>query len=478
MTNPAQGWNRLPLIALLAFLISSIRIFVRFLYQAVPALVGVYFALRNHLQFVPYVLAGLLTILLIATFLRYRRFLWQFDEQRIRVKQGVFKVTELNLGYERIQQADIRQPFWLKPFNLTVLSLQSAGSKGKEVEIPALSVALSADLQQRVLAKSQEAGVAEQSGAEASDLTHDFELQLPTSEVWRIGSMQNIFIMISALVAFIFANQTMTNYITEQFELWLAGFESQFQALLVGTAIALAFFATILILTTLYYFNLFYGYHLVRQGDRVHYRAGLLSKLSRSFRMPKLQLVEMRQGLVGRLLQRWSVRILQAGANHEKAEGRFTVPILTSSRLQALTSDLQFTTADWQRVHGAFVFRYWLIIGVAMGLIFEPLAGAISAVVVLVWRWVWWRRFGWHVDGQWLVVRTAWIGQRQRWVPAAKMQRVSIQQSPWQRLFGCCQLRADTAGGSLTIPWLQRSAAEALKAQLLELTASNHKRWM
>ena len=75
MTNPAQGWNRLPLIALLAFLISSIRIFVRFLYQAVPALVGVYFALRNHLQFVPYVLAGLLTILLIATFLRYRRFL-------------------------------------------------------------------------------------------------------------------------------------------------------------------------------------------------------------------------------------------------------------------------------------------------------------------------------------------------------------------------------------------------------------------
>ncbi|MCL4410672.1 MAG: PH domain-containing protein [Gammaproteobacteria bacterium] len=478
MSSQQQGWNRLPLIALLAFLISSIRIFIRFLYQAVPALVGVYIALRNHLHYVPYVAAGLFIFLLVATFLRYRRFLWQFDDQRIRVKQGVFKVTELNLGYERIQQADIRQPFWLKPFNLTVLSLQSAGSKGKEVEIPALSETLSAELQQRVLAKAQAAGAAENSESPDVVAENDFELKLPTSEVWRIGSMQNIFIMVSALVAFIFANQTMTNYITEQFELWLAGFESQFQALLVGSAMVLGFFFGILVLTTLYYFNQFYGYHLVRQGDRVHYQAGLLSKLSRSFRMPKLQLIEMRQGLVGRALRRWSVRILQAGANHEKAEGRFTVPILNVPRLEALTQDLQLTNATWQRVHIGFLFRYWLIIGVVVGAIFDPIAGAMSAAVVLVWRWVWWRRFGWHVDPQWLVVRTAWIGQRQRWVPAAKMQRVSIQQSPWQRLFGCCQLRADTAGGSLTVPWLRQETAQALKAELLELTATNNKRWM
>jgi|GEM_PF-7072550 len=479
MTAKDAGWSRLPLIALLAFFISSIRLFIRFLYQAVPAFLGVYIAFRNQLHLLPYVITGLVLLLLVATFLRYRRFLWQFDEQRIRVKQGVFKVTELNLGYERIQQADIRKPIWLRPFKLTVLVLQSAGSKGKEVELPALQEETALLLQQRVLAKSEDASSADEvSGEVNQNSVANFEIQLENSEVWRIGVMQNVLIVVGALLAFVFANQTFSSYVTEQVELFVAGFDSTYEAVIVIVAIILMVLASIVALATLYYFNLFYGYHLQRHGERVHYRAGLLSSLSRSFRMPKLQLVDIRQGMVGRLLKRFSMRILQAGAINEKAEGRFTVPILNAQRFAALTNDLSFTAPTWQRVHIGFMFRLWLIAGVVATLALGWIAGVIAVVVVLLWRWVWWRRFGWHADQHWVAVRTAWIGQRQRWVPAAKMQRVAIKQAPWQRWLGCCNLLIDTAGGRLTIPWLRQAQADQLKQQLLDLTATNQRRWM
>lgn len=481
--NAPIAWQRLPWVALIFFFLSSLRLTVKHAYNALPAFVAIFVGLRSLLQYWPYALMAGLVILLLATLLRYRRFTFALEPERIRVRQGVFSRTELNLDYERIQQADIIKPIWFKPFELAILQLQSAGSKGAEVAVAGLPIAQAEQLQQAIL-RSVQASKNEPATATVADTQAvDFSLSLPNSEILRIGLLQNTLIVAGVLLALLFSNQVVGNYIIDSVESFIAGFAFLWQALTLLIVIALAAVAVLMLGAVLFYFNQYYQYQLHRSGDRVAYTAGLLSKLSRSFRMPKLQLVEFRQGVVARLLRRSQMRVLQAGGITDKAEGRFTVPVLDKPRRQLISDDFQLPRANWQRVSKWLVLSWllspwWWLAGVAVGAMVNWWFMPVMLVLLLLLRWQYWRVFAWHFDGAWLALRVGIFGRNERFAPAAKMQRASLVSGPLQRRLGFTNLSVYTAGGTLTLAWLPQAQAYALYSELLTITAGNNKRWM
>ncbi|RUO36803.1 hypothetical protein CWE13_08110 [Aliidiomarina shirensis] len=478
MKSDALDWQRLPLVSLIFFFISSVRLTVKHLYNALPGLVAVFVGLRNLLHWWPVAVGVIFVVLLVATFLRYRRFSYVLEPERIRVRQGVFKRSELNLDYDRIQQADIRRPIWFKPFKLAILQLQSAGSKGSEVEVAGLDDDLAERLQKDILNTLK----ATDTDAEAAQLDPnaqaDFELILPRAEILRVGLIQNALLVVGVLAALLFSNQFVSEYVIDWLESFVDGFASLWQAVVILVGFGVVALILVLLGAVLFFYNQYYGYHLQRNGDRVAYKAGLIGSLSRSFRIPKLQLIEFRQGLIARILQRWQLRILQAGGINDKAEGRFTIPVLNRDNRELVSADLQLPTAHWNRVHKILIPRYWLIPSVAAGWILNPWAGIGVAVAILLLRWLWWRNFAWHYQGGWIAVKSGVIGVSERWAPAAKMQRIRISSNPFSRLFNLRALKIDTAGGTLSIPCMPKEQAERLQQDILALTANNNKRWM
>lgn len=51
------------------------------------------------------------------------------------VQRGVLHREALDISFERIQNISIREPFYMRPFGLAVLAVDTAGSSGKEVSL-------------------------------------------------------------------------------------------------------------------------------------------------------------------------------------------------------------------------------------------------------------------------------------------------------------------------------------------------------
>lgn len=478
MTEP-NTWQRLPLLALCFFFLSTIRLMLKHLYQAAPAVAAVFIAVSELRAYIPHVLVGLVVLILIATVLRYRRFFYATEANRIRVRQGVLRKVELNLDYDRIQQADIARPFYFRPFQLAILKLQSAGSKAQEVEVAGLQIDRVKAIQAEILAEisSDKSAVVTDGNGQELPAAPDFTFKLPVSEVLRIGLMHNIFVILGVIVALMFSNQQINQRIQDQFVAFVEQFPSTSDAIVALVGIGLGALVVLVLGTVAFHFNKYYGYTLTREGDRVRYEAGLTSTLTRSFRVQKLQLIDIRQGWMGRLLNRQQIRISQAG-NQQKQDGKFALPCVSPAIHTDFCRDLRMPTAHWQPVHWLMFPRFVVLFSVIGWVVIDWRAALGIFVGLTILRWRWWQMFAWHFDGQWLAVRHGLIGYRQQWMPAAKMQHIRLSQGPLQRLFKVSNLTVSTAAGHLQLPFLPTAIADDLQQQLLNVTRDNYKRWM
>jgi putative membrane protein len=89
-------------------------------------------------------------------------------------------------------------------------------------------------------------------------------------------------------------------------------------------------------------------------------------------------------------------------------------------------------------------------------------------------RWLAWRRTGYFVEGDRILVRTGWWSRRTTVLPARKIQSVDLRENFITRAFGVSWLQFGVAGGGMTghsIPAIPRGEARKLRDLLLDLGA-------
>ncbi|WP_125589180.1 PH domain-containing protein [Companilactobacillus jidongensis] len=133
--------KRLHPVAMLFFLYKDIKNWI------VPAIVYV-FAFYNQSKI--WSLLGLLTIIILIVtgdVIKYFTFSYQFFDNEILIKNGVFVKKVNHIPYDRIQNVTANQWFFLKPFKLEELEIETAGhSEGPEVSLVAVPVELKDEL--------------------------------------------------------------------------------------------------------------------------------------------------------------------------------------------------------------------------------------------------------------------------------------------------------------------------------------------
>lgn len=501
--SAAAVWRRVSPVAMIYFLLLSIRSAVNLWPMLVPIVAGGdSFREFLLLRLVP--VGGVLY--LVGVVLHYWFFRYSVESDRIQLHTGIFHKKRLTLYFDRVQQADIIQPFYFRPFGLATLGLESAGSTQQEVNIPGLSFAEAEFLKQRVLEKQEQedaAALPDRDESGKAEAAPDYQLHLSWREIARYGLMYNGLLILAPLLA------PFTQNMGPSMETWFHWLEDTFvyhffQRLGVGTGagnefwilslviavalmigVGLLFFLSVIIALVRYW-----DYRLTRYGDRYQSRAGLLTVNTRGFRLHKLQHVIISQGMIARLLGRTTLTIKKAGGGYQQQgvpdQKRFLIPVLDAGNLSAIKTQLNIPDSDWQRVSPFYILRNLLLFGTIFcaasiagllwlgadpgyALLSYPLAGLVN------WR-SWWC-LGIYQDGDWLAMRSGFVGRRSHWIPIGKVQKTAVSLPPWLRPLGLANLSVWGADGRLDMPFIPVDQATHMRDHTLFCVATFDGNW-
>lgn len=489
-------WRRVSPVAIVYFLFDSLRHALSLWPALVPLLAG---GESFRELFLIYGLPGLLLVFSTSVFLHFWFFRFKVESDRIQLHTGVFNRKRLTLYYERVQQADIAQPFYFRPFGLATLGLESAGSGQQEVDIPGLLFHDAEALKDKILEQRRtvEPSVETEGRAQPEANVPDYEIRLPRGEVARYGLMHNGLLFLAPVIA------PFMRGLEPFMEDWLPRLEGTlFHEFAVNAAdgdlvwllVILSFLAVLATLAVLFLISMiisllrFWDYHLVRRSDQYQYRAGLGTVRTRGFRLHKLQQVTITQGVVAKLLKRYSVVISKAGGSGPSPDGKqskhFLIPVLNEETLGDMKCQLAIPAPHWQRVSPAYIFWRGGAAGLVILLVFVLMAGSTflfygallwALVFLLVWRI--WLCLGVFQSDQWLAVKSGFIGQKTTWLPIGKAQKIALNEPPWLKVSRLANLAVWGADGRLELPCIPRASAELIRDQTLYRVVTFRGRW-
>lgn len=498
-----MSFQRVSLVTLLYFFTRSVMQFLRQASNLLPVAVLFFAAGEQVRQIITLVaLIGLPLALITHTFLSWWYFKYQVSGHSLHIRDGIFKRKQLTLDFDRIQQADVREPWYFRPFKLAILGVESAGSDSKEVELAGLAVARAYQLKDQMLAVTVSSAdtttqVLKNEGASSGQQTKPasptFQLRLPLSEIARYGLIYNpILLLIPILLYPLSQADLFDNYLMPQLEALtdsiLQYTESEY-AWLGLVFVLLAVLAIVVVLSVILAIVRFYNFTLQAGQGRYHTKSGLLNVTTRSFQYVRLQRVIIQQSIIARLLRRVSLRVNQTGHGRSQQQDKvFFVPVLNPTRLEQLSTKLALEKPDLQPIHKASIILPWVLsvifISFAAYLIsgFELTvtlhAAWISGIIALAVHWASWYRRGIWLGNHWLITQHGMLGKQQRFIPGNKIQALTLRQGPWLRLWGSATLYVYSAAGRETISWLPYAELVALRDSLLTRCATFEGRWM
>lgn len=488
-----MNFKRVSLLTLVYFIGRTLMLAVRHASNFLPLVIIVFAGgeqIRNLALLILPIAIPIVVVL--HAFASWWFFRYQVSGTTLHIRDGIFKRKQLTLDYARIQQADVRQPWYFRPFGLSVLGVESAGSEGKEVELAGLGYTYAHELKDAMLAESMEVQ-SDHQGADAKTESDEVTITLPLSEVARYGLIYNPVLLLIPILLYPLSQFNMIDeWLLPRLEELQANFngsELEQYGWLFFASLLLIALVVVIIASVIIAIIRFHGFTLTITGNRYQSKAGLFTIVTRGFQYVRLQRVIWQQGMIARLLRRRGMRVNQSGTpNQQNGQKSFFVPVLDKSREQQLKQSLQLSTPQWQRVHPMSILVPWF-----MSVFF--MTGFVALVSSLDWFWVlhalWvsalvsmvvqiqsWRRRAVSLDQNWLATRRGFIGEQQRWIPAHKMQTLKLRQGPWLRLWGSCSLHIYSAAGRETIAWLPAEQLEQWKQQLLDTTTAHKGRWM
>jgi putative membrane protein len=227
---------------------------------------------------------------------------------------------------------------------------------------------------------------------------------------------------------------------------------------------------------------------VIRAGEDLQTRYGLLTRVSTTIPLRRIQTLTVHEGPLHQLFRRASVRVETAGGGEggegEESAGRqreWLAPIVRRSELPGFLSEvlpeLDLEAATWQGVAPRAVRRK-----AKSGLL---IAAALSLALAAVLRWwdlaffallagwvyaaarIYIRHLGWAVTDSAILFRSGWLWRRLTVVRFTRIQAVALHESPFDRRAGMARVQVDTAGAALAshrvdIPYLSRETAHEL----------------
>jgi uncharacterized membrane protein YdbT with pleckstrin-like domain len=458
-------WQRVSGWALLPLLVKSAWEFFGFI------LGGAVLSSRDkYAVYMPYVLAALALLVLGRAFIGWRFSRFRVTAQGIELEKGLLHKEKLLLPQARVQELQVKQPFYFRPLRLFAASLDSAGSKKQEFALTGLTEA------QLTLLQGQNVTATPAGGS------------TPFYRIW-LATLYNAYLWLPLAAVFGMSQQfkdaLSVQWLLDTSKTLLQQYDIQHNLLLqlFSGLMLLALVALLLALMTLIWL---YPQHLQRDARKLQLTQGSVLKKSLRISTKRVQLVLVNQPWLARLFGHYS--LIFRGFSNDKQQGKFvllgqTAPELnTQLQAQQLLRLPELQGADLQKFVPAYFRRQacWSGVGVllVMALIWQSnipplwLKAAVSVGLSGWWLLETWLNYRWHgyrLHGDVLYLWQGGLSRRWYMLPLKQVQQVRLQQTPFFQQQQMVNVQLHTANGKLTLAAVPNAAAQQLYTQILAL---------
>jgi putative membrane protein len=448
-----------------------------------------YLAVSGRLTTAIFGALAILAVSAVGLVLYWTRFEYRVGENEIRIDSGVFSRTHRSIPFDRVQDVDITQGPVARLLGLAQVRFETGGSAGKEEGV-LQAIALKRAEQLRELVRSR------RSRSTAANAAWEEEERPPIYAMDRKRLLlAGVFNFSLAVFAALFGlTQTVGEVIgldvfsrtfwssilnaSEPVQRFILA--NQLIAAVAGLLSLLAVgVATGVVRTTLRD----YGFRLDRTGNGLRRRRGLLTLTDVTLPARRAQAAIVGTGPV-RDRFGWRELKLQSLARDEAGSGDHVLaPIAKDDEVGVILDSLGWRPlppiVEWRRVSRAYVWALTaavapLLLVAAGQAAFMPWLGALTFSLLIggvVLRWLAWRRTGYALDSERLLIRTGWWRRRILVLPIRRIQSIDLTQNFISRSFGTANLAFGVAGGggfsAHEIPALHEEKARDLREQLL-----------
>ena len=500
-------WQRLSPWAMGLLLISGAASLLR---QHLPlvAAAGASLALIERVGLRELVLGGVLLLVagLLVSLAYYRRFRFRLDGDLLIICRGLFERREFKVAAEHVQQVDIHQPLYMRPFGLVQWEVETRAGDASRIGLPGIrrDVAEALDRRLRPVSGVQRAANADAVTGQPNVPGSVLRYRITPGALVLHGLASRSIYLIAAMLAPLVRplERWLEAVLPETPPDWLP--ESAPAVVALGIAAVLLALALLSVLAAWWRFH---GYRLYADDDeRQRQISGLFSRREQVLMLSRLQVVEWVQTGLGRLLGRGYLVCHQFGAAGGAATEarRFLAPGLDRVEARRLVGlfwpGLTMTTA-LARVAPLYrrvlflrillalltvVAGAWLLSGTLPSggpaavvaetdVLLSPLtrAGAVAtllltlAALAALLAQLRWRALGWARESDYLIVRNGLLGQQTQLFPLRSLIAVELQQTWLQRRRQVATLHLHLANGPVTLPYLNSNLANALANTLL-----------
>jgi putative membrane protein len=449
----------------------------------------------------------------VAAIVRSLSFRYRFDPAEMVVRRGWIFRNERHIPYGRIQNIDAVQNVFHRALGVAEVRVETASGGEPEATMTVLPVDALAEMRRFVFAgRAHHPAAAAAVDAPAAPAA-DTLLQLRTRDVLLYGLIESRGAVLMAGGLGLLYELGLFNRFVESATgepLAQRSVIRQIVRAVIGQGPASAatiawgagaFVALLLLLRVLsmaWAYIRLHGFVLSRAGEDVRVDYGLLTRVSSTIPLQRIQTVTISEGPLHRLFDRVSVHVDTAGGDAGEAQMKQRrepiAPVIRRGELGALLAALipsvSLTGIEWQTAHPRAVRRMFIRGGVATlvlsSLLFFALREWTLAVAAAlgVWSWFYGGRFiawlGWALAGDAVVFRSGWLWRNTTVARFSKIQVVTRHESPFDRRTGMATVKVDTAATAtheVDIPFVPAAAATSLAATLAAQANEAAFRW-
>ncbi len=437
-------------------------------------------------------------IFLAISALSWWRYTFVVRDGELRVDKGILSRDTLTVPLDRVQSVSIEQKALHRLVQLVQVSLDTAGTSTAEFTFDAVDRSVAVELQRMAadfkasaapVAPAAEHGLIE---GEPPPPTIAFEerelLRHSPQRLLRIAITKVPFSGLAVLAPlFVFGEELLDFFpfdlpdVDLDVGLWLAWF-------IPAAIVAVAIFGAILNLISTFLSD--WNLRITQTESGLRRDAGLLSTTSVASSVPRVQSVEVRQGIVQRVVGLHDVTL------HNVGDGDFSVPGCTADQVELIkdvglddgagvdTLNRQVSALQvYKDTRNAAVLFALL----AFGLSFLIGWWVVLFVIPIVWTYFSTRRSTrlrrWGIDADSIADRRQFIGWSEHEALLRKANAVSVSQSMFERRRGLATVHVSLAGGilsggSLSIGMVPVEEAMAVRDHVLFVVETDRRVFM
>ena len=501
MPGTSTAWRRTAPVAVLFFFGRTVKKLVANGTNVLASAAGLLVLLKQHVLLAATAVVLVLLVLAVVAVLRYLHFRFKVDDERVLIRQGVVRKTQLDMRFDRIQGINTEQSLVYRMLGLVTIRFDTAGSTANEGYLPAVTPEFTDLLRERVdTEQTPSEPVAQTRGAVI--------LRLDPRDVVLVGltdpRVAQAVVAGVAVLSFLYqgsrelrdavftvARETVANVVGLGF---LAG-------LVVAVGLVVGVVLLLILASIALAFLRYHGFELRQDATAVSSHAGLLTRRDVVVEVSKIQQLHLVQGLIMRRLRRFRLDAVPATSGNVNASSdaveKLRVPLLNERQVEevrrrTIPDEGQAMQIAPECDGYVAVSPYFMWPRVLWGGLVP--AGVATVVLSLFWgaaglwclgwialslplAWQRWRRQAYLHDDDGLMSRYGLFARRVDAFLFRKVQRVTVRQSPLQRRRGLATLSVSLASGNVSVPFIDLVTARRLRDYMLFKAEVNNRPW-